>query len=208
MRRGPPVPSVHRAETFVLFPLPGGRPWRFAPELDPAAAEEAEGSMSLGSIEEEVALEEEGEVSEVSRRLYLRGAASVIASNLSMGTEALVRHSTVRRRAIMTIDASGTTASPAALSHQLQSRHVSTASASSHGPLNARLTRAVGGPSSFWGPPALCPLKRVRSRAGLPGATVGVLDTRVSRSTCSWASSTAQLWPRGNNDQSYWRRPS
>jgi hypothetical protein len=27
--------------------------------------------------------------------------------------------------------------------------------------------------------------------------TVGVLDTGVSRSTCSWASSTAQLWPRG-----------
>jgi hypothetical protein len=26
---------------------------------------------------------------------------------------------------------------------------------------------------------------------------VGVLDTGVSRSTCSWASSTAQLWPRG-----------
>jgi hypothetical protein len=26
---------------------------------------------------------------------------------------------------------------------------------------------------------------------------VGVLDTRVSWSTCSWASSTAQLWPRG-----------
>jgi hypothetical protein len=28
-------------------------------------------------------------------------------------------------------------------------------------------------------------------------AGVGVLDTRVSRSTCSWASSTAQLRPRG-----------
>jgi hypothetical protein len=26
--------------------------------------------------------------------------------------------------------------------------------------------------------------------------TVGVLDTGVSRSTCSWATSTAQLWPR------------
>jgi hypothetical protein len=29
------------------------------------------------------------------------------------------------------------------------------------------------------------------------GRTVSVLDTGVSRSTCSWASSTAQLWPRG-----------
>jgi hypothetical protein len=74
---------------------------------------------------------------------------------------------------------------------------VPTTSASSHGPLTARLTCAVGGPSSFWGPPALHPLERACSRAGLPGATVGVLDTGVSRSTCSWASSTAQLRPRG-----------
>jgi hypothetical protein len=59
------------------------------------------------------------------------------------------------------------------------------------------LTCAVGGPSSFWGPLALRPLKRVHSQARLPGATVGVLDTRVSRSTCSWAPSTAQLRPRG-----------
>jgi hypothetical protein len=26
---------------------------------------------------------------------------------------------------------------------------------------------------------------------------VSVLDTEVSRSTCSWASSTAEVWPRG-----------
>jgi hypothetical protein len=51
MRRGPPAPSVHRAGTFVLFRLPGGRPQRFAPELaDPAAAEEAEGSITQGGI--------------------------------------------------------------------------------------------------------------------------------------------------------------
>jgi hypothetical protein len=43
----------------------------------------------LGSIEEEVALEEEGEVPEVSRRLHLKGAAGVEASNLSAGIEAL-----------------------------------------------------------------------------------------------------------------------
>jgi hypothetical protein len=136
-------------------------------------------------------------VSEVSRRPYLKGAASVVASNLSMGTKALAQRSAVKRRAIMTVDASGTAASPAVSSHQLRSCHVSTASASSHGPLTARLMRAVGGPSSFWGPPALCPLKRVHSRAGLPGATVGVLDTGVSWSTYSWASSTDQLRPRG-----------
>jgi hypothetical protein len=144
-----------------------------------------------------VALEEEGEVPEVSRRLYLRGAAGVVASNLSAGTEALAQCSTVKRCAIMMVDALGTAASPAVLSHQPQSCHVPMTSASSHGPLTARLTRAIGGPSSFWGPPALRPLKRVRSQAGLPGATVGVLDTGVSRSTCSWAFSTAQLRPRG-----------
>jgi hypothetical protein len=49
MRRGPPVPGVHRAGIFALFPLPGGHPRRFAPELDPAAAKEAEGSISLGA---------------------------------------------------------------------------------------------------------------------------------------------------------------
>jgi hypothetical protein len=50
---------------------------------------EAEGSICLGGVEEEVALEEEGEVPEVSRRLYLRGAAGVDASNLSARIEAL-----------------------------------------------------------------------------------------------------------------------
>jgi hypothetical protein len=43
------------------------------------------------------------------------------------------------------------------------------------------------------GPPALRSLKRARSWAGLPGATVGVLDTGVSRSTCYWAPSSAHL---------------
>jgi hypothetical protein len=50
MRRGPPVPGVHRAGTFSLFLLPGGHPRRFIPELGPAA-EELEGSMSLGARE-------------------------------------------------------------------------------------------------------------------------------------------------------------
>jgi hypothetical protein len=50
MRRGPPAPGAHRAGTFGLFRLPGGRPRRLAPELaDPAAAEEAEGSIARGS---------------------------------------------------------------------------------------------------------------------------------------------------------------
>jgi hypothetical protein len=86
-----------------LFLLPWGRPRRFAPELDPAAAEEAEGSICLGGIEEEVALDEEGEVPEVSRRLYLRGAIGVDVSNLSAGIEALAQHSAAKRRAIMTV---------------------------------------------------------------------------------------------------------
>jgi hypothetical protein len=103
MLRGPSVPSVHQAGTFVLFLLPGGRPRRFAPELGPAAAEEAKGSMSLGSVGEEVALEEEGEVPEVSRRPYLRGAAGVDVSNLSVGTKVLAQRSVVKRHAIMTV---------------------------------------------------------------------------------------------------------
>jgi hypothetical protein len=49
MRRGPPAPGVHRARIFTLIPLPGGRPWRFAPELGPVAAEELEGSISFGA---------------------------------------------------------------------------------------------------------------------------------------------------------------
>jgi hypothetical protein len=86
-----------------LFLLPGGRPRRFIPELDPAAAEVAEGSIAWGSVEEEVALEEEGEVLEVSRRLHLKGAAGVEGSNLSARIEALAQRSAAKRRAIMTV---------------------------------------------------------------------------------------------------------
>jgi hypothetical protein len=103
MRRGPLAPGVHRAGIFALFLLPGGRPWRFAPELNLAAAVEAEGSICLGGVEEEVALEEEGEVPEVSRKLYLRGAANFDASNLSAGIEALAQRSTAKRHAIMMV---------------------------------------------------------------------------------------------------------
>jgi hypothetical protein len=103
MRKGPPAPGVHREGTFALFLLPGGRPRRFVPELDPAAAEEAEGSIAWGCVKEEVALEEEGEVPEVSRRLHLKGTAGVEASNLSAGIEALAQRSAVKRRAIMMV---------------------------------------------------------------------------------------------------------
>jgi hypothetical protein len=103
MRRGPPALGVHWAGIFTLFLLPGGRPRCFAPELDPAAAEEAEGSICLGDVEEEVALEEEGEVPEVLRRLYLRGAAGIDASNLSAGIKALAQRFAAKRRAIMTV---------------------------------------------------------------------------------------------------------
>jgi hypothetical protein len=74
MRRGSPTLGVHRAGTFALFLLPGGRPRRFVPEPNPAAAE---GSIAWGSVEGEVALEKEGEVPEVSRRLHLKGAADI-----------------------------------------------------------------------------------------------------------------------------------
>jgi hypothetical protein len=56
--------------------------------------------MGLGCVEEEVALEEEGEVPEVSRRLYLRGAAGVDASSLSAGIEALAQESKRWRSAL------------------------------------------------------------------------------------------------------------
>jgi hypothetical protein len=48
MRRGPSALGINWARIFALVPLPGGRPWRFAPELDPAVMEELEGSMSSG----------------------------------------------------------------------------------------------------------------------------------------------------------------
>jgi hypothetical protein len=57
----------------------------------------------LGSIEKEVALEEDGEVPEVSRRLHLKGAAGIKASNLSAGIEALAQRSAAKRRVIMMV---------------------------------------------------------------------------------------------------------
>jgi hypothetical protein len=59
--------------------------------------------MGSGSVEEEAALEEEGEVPEVSRRPYLRGTAGIDASSLGAGIEALAQRSVVQRRAIMTV---------------------------------------------------------------------------------------------------------
>jgi hypothetical protein len=86
-----------------LFLLPRGFPRRFTPELDSATAEEAKGSMGSRSVEEEVALEKEGEVPEVSRRLYLRCAAGVDASSLSVGIKALAQRSAAKQRAIMMV---------------------------------------------------------------------------------------------------------
>jgi hypothetical protein len=54
-------------------------------------------------MEEEVALEGGGEVPEVSRSLYLRGASSVDASNLSTGIKASAKQSAMKRCAIMTV---------------------------------------------------------------------------------------------------------
>jgi hypothetical protein len=50
-----------------------------------------------------VALEEGGEVPEVSRRIYLRGASGVDASNPCAGIEALAQCSAVKRHVIMTV---------------------------------------------------------------------------------------------------------
>jgi hypothetical protein len=48
-----------------------------------------------------MALGEGGEVPEVSRRTYLRGASGVDASNLCAGIEALAQRSAVKLRIIM-----------------------------------------------------------------------------------------------------------
>jgi hypothetical protein len=53
MRKGPPTLGVHWVGIFAFFPLPRGRSRRFAPELDLAAAEELEGSMSSGEWKQE-----------------------------------------------------------------------------------------------------------------------------------------------------------
>jgi hypothetical protein len=53
-------------------------------------------------MEAGMALEEGGEVPEVSRRTYLRGTSGVDASNPRAGIEALAWFSAVKRRIIMT----------------------------------------------------------------------------------------------------------
>jgi hypothetical protein len=52
---------------------------------------------------EEVVLGEVGEVPRVSRRLHLKGAAGVEASNLNAGIGASAQRAAVKRRAIMTV---------------------------------------------------------------------------------------------------------
>jgi hypothetical protein len=54
-------------------------------------------------MEAEVALEEGGEVLEVSRRLYLRGVPSADASNRCVGIKALAQRSAVKRRINMMV---------------------------------------------------------------------------------------------------------
>jgi hypothetical protein len=103
MRRGPPAPGVHRARIFTLFPLPGGASVALGPRAWSSGGVGGGGVHQLGGVKEEVALEEGGEVPEVSRRLYLRGASGVDVSNISAGIEALARCSAVKRRAIMTV---------------------------------------------------------------------------------------------------------
>jgi hypothetical protein len=70
MCRRPAALGAQRAETFSLFLLPGGRSQRFTPELeDPAAAEEAEGSMAQGRyLGERAVLEEASEVTRALRK--------------------------------------------------------------------------------------------------------------------------------------------
>jgi hypothetical protein len=105
--------------------------------------------MGSGSVEEDVALEEEDEVPEVSRRLYLRGAAGINASSLGSGIEALAQRSAAKRRAIMTVRRLGDSSvacrfvSPAAGAPRAHDLYIFTWSS------DRALTRAIEGPSSF-----------------------------------------------------------
>jgi hypothetical protein len=115
------------------------------------AVEEAEGSIAWESVEE-VALEEEGEVPDVSRRLHLKGATGIEASNLSAGIEELALRSTAKRRAIMTVLCLGDCyiarrfISPAVVVPRVCGLCIFTWSS------DRALTRAVGVPAASGGP--------------------------------------------------------
>jgi hypothetical protein len=74
MRRGPAALGAQMVGTFGLFLLPGGRPRCFAPELeDPAAEEEAEGSMAQGRcLGKRAVLEVAIKVPRASRKQHLK----------------------------------------------------------------------------------------------------------------------------------------
>jgi hypothetical protein len=96
------------------------------------------------------------------------------------------------------VDASETAASLAVSSHQLRPCRVSRVSASSHGPLTARLTRAIGGPSSFGGPrPFASSRGRVMGRA--PGGYCRCSGYRGIPEHLLLGLSSAHLQPRGES---------
>jgi hypothetical protein len=86
-----------------LDPAARGASAALSPGAWTSGGDGGRGVHQLRGAEEEVALEEGGEVPEVSRRLYLRGASGVDASNPCAGIEALAQCSTVKRRIIMTV---------------------------------------------------------------------------------------------------------
>jgi hypothetical protein len=96
----------------------------------------------------------------------------------------------------------------AASFRQLQGRHMPTTSASSYGPLTARLTRAVGGPSSFWVPRPFAPS---RGRVRGPGSR-GLLSVfwipGYPSPPAPGPHHRPIFSPGENNDPSYGRRPS
>jgi hypothetical protein len=99
-------------QDFRLLPAAHGAPAALRPGARSHGGGGVGGIHELGGEEAEVALEEGGEVPEVSRRTYLRGASRVDASNPSAGIEALAQRPAVKRRIIMMVDASETVASP------------------------------------------------------------------------------------------------
>jgi hypothetical protein len=86
-----------------LVPIARGASTALHPRAQPGGGGGVGRVHELRGEEAGMALEEGGEVPEVSRRTYLRGVSGVDASNPSMGIEALVQCSVVKRRIIMMV---------------------------------------------------------------------------------------------------------
>jgi hypothetical protein len=133
-------------------------------------------------------------VQKASRKQNLKGAAGIEASSPSAGIGALAQyscsevtrhHDGLTHRGLLHLHATS--------SCQSWLRHMSAASASSHGSLTACVDACRWRAQQLLGAPDTS-LPREGVFAGqAPGGYCCCSGYRVSRSTCSWATSTAQL---------------